>query len=629
MFTLNVISLVLYTTLWLAHDNAPSFVHSTDILFVPNGDHLQNEMLLSILYNSRHSKACAPKRTHQLIHLLLILSGQIELNPGPRTVKFPCGECFQAVKWGQKAIACDSCDQWYHKTCIEMNSILYDNYEDNADLSWECCNCGVKNISLSLFNSTLESSTNSSLSPPRDNNTQQKRTPKQLRILCINFQSLWDKKEQLDEALLEEDIDIVIGSETHLDPCHKSSELLPPTYKCYRRDRKDTKGGVIIIVKKELITEEVKKSDSCELISIKIQTHKQPIIITSCYRPPMSPLTETSNICNEIKTLTASFKNNPHWFGGDTNLPDIDWENNSIVGHQYAKIINESFLDTFDDCGLEQIVRFPTRINNTLDIVATNRPTFVNRCIAYPGLSDHNTSALVDIVCHPIRSKPTKHKIFLWNRADKIPIKNQIRTEIANFINNHTIDSPVNEMWRNLTHIIENAMLSVPSKFTSTRYSQPWLTRKCKQLSRRKKRAYNRAKRTNRTDDWEKFKHLTRESRKACKSAFNEYVKKCVCPDDNINPKKLFRFIKSRKCENDGVAPLRDSGHLHIDDAKKANILNNQFSSVFSKPDDIVPPLIGPKCKSMPEINITSNGVTKLLNELNPNKVQIMCHRDF
>ena len=269
---LNVIVLVLYSTLWL-EEHASNFVHPTDISFVPDGDHLQNEMLLSILYNSRYSEARAPKRTHQLIHLLLILSGQIELNPGPRTVKFPCGECFQAVKWGQKAIACDSCDQWYHKNCIEMNSILYDNYEANVDLSWECCNCGVKNISLSLFNSTLESSTNSNLSPQRDN-SQHKRTPKQLRILCINFQSLWDKKEQLDEALLEEDIDIVIGSETHLDACHKSTELLPPAYKCYRRDRIDTKGGVIIIVKKELITEEVKQSDSCELISIKIQTHK-------------------------------------------------------------------------------------------------------------------------------------------------------------------------------------------------------------------------------------------------------------------------------------------------------------------------------------------------------------------
>ena len=30
------------------------------------------------------------------------------------------------------------------------------------------------------------------------------------------------------------------------------------------------------------------------------------------------------------------------WIAGDTNLPDIDWTNNAIVGHQYVKQINET-----------------------------------------------------------------------------------------------------------------------------------------------------------------------------------------------------------------------------------------------------------------------------------------------
>ena len=40
---------------------------------------------------------------------------------------------------------------------------------------------------------------------------------------------------------------------------------------------------------------------------------------------------------------------------------------------------------------------------------------------------------------------------------------------------------------------------------------------------------------------------------------------------------------------NIGVPTLKDKGNTIIDDEKKANILNNQFSGVFSEKDEITP----------------------------------------
>ena len=51
---------------------------------------------------------------------LLIISGDVELNPGPTSAKYPCGVCSRPCKNNQPAIQCDSCDTWIHKKCIQI-----------------------------------------------------------------------------------------------------------------------------------------------------------------------------------------------------------------------------------------------------------------------------------------------------------------------------------------------------------------------------------------------------------------------------------------------------------------------------------------------------------------------------
>ena len=446
------------------------------------------------------------------------------------------------------------------------------------------------------------------------------RKVKQLRMLTVNFQSIRNKKEELELILINEDIDIVLGSETHLTPCITDSEILNPKYKCYRRDRGDGYGGVIIITKKDLLVEEITNATSCEFISIKIQTESQPLILATAYRPPNSNVDEANHICNELTKISRKYKSSPIWFGGDMNLPDIDWSIDSVTSYQYSKEINEAFIQTFNACNLEQIVDFPTRGSNILEIVSTNRPNLVNKCVPYMGMSDHETTVLVDIECNTKRCKPTKRKIFLWKKVNMAQMKELVSAEVIGFLQENTTFTQINQLWLNLKGIIEAAMSLIPSKFTSTRYSQPWITRECKRIIRMKQRAYNRAKRTKLQNDWDYFKTLVKTARKACISAYNQYISDCVSTDIKNNPKRFFTFIKSKKCENTGIPPLRDKGKTISDDELKANVLNNQFASVFSKKDNIVPVMPSVNIPPMPDIHITEEGVIKLLIELNPYK---------
>ena len=66
---------------------------------------------------------------------------------------------------------------------------------------------------------------------------------------------------------------------------------------------------------------------------------------------------------------------------------------------------------------------------------------------------------------------------------------------------------------------------------------------------------------------------------------------------------------------------MKENGQLHSDGRRKAEILNNQFCSVFTSEDTTnIPKLTGPPNTEMPKFEITAQGVTKLLEGLNGGK---------
>ena len=46
--------------------------------------------------------------------------------------------------------------------------------------------------------------------------------------------------------------------------------------------------------------------------------------------------------------------------------------------------------------------------------------------------------------------------------------------------------------------------------------------------------------------------------------------------------KKLFQYLKNSRTNQQGIPPLKQNGNLHTESKDKANILNQQFQSVFT-----------------------------------------------
>ena len=67
-----------------------------------------------------------------------------------------------------------------------------------------------------------------------------------------------------------------------------------------------------------------------------------------------------------INLMCATFKNKNVILFGDFNLPSINWINFVPV---YSDVMFEQFLDCVLSNSLNQIVKFPTRLNNILDLI--------------------------------------------------------------------------------------------------------------------------------------------------------------------------------------------------------------------------------------------------------------------
>ena len=196
-------------------------------------------------------------------------------------------------------------------------------------------------------------------------------------------------------------------------------------------------------------------------------------------------------MCISIEELSSRHRNYVLWVGGDLNFPDINWPDCTIQGHSYPEDINHRFIDMLLTTHTEQIITTPTRQNNILDIFITNRPSLTSQSHTIPGLGDHHEIS-IHSSAQVHRTKLTGRKIHIWRHADIDKLKQDARTFTTSFTETFTINSSIHTMWDNIkSNLTQLHEQHVPSKFTTTRFHQPWITTEIMRIPRRKQRAYN------------------------------------------------------------------------------------------------------------------------------------------
>ena len=175
----------------------------------------------------------------------------------------------------------------------------------------------------------------------------------------------------------------------------------------------------------------------------------------------------------------------------------------------------------------------------------------------------------------------------------------------------------VNDMYEEFQNSLETAMdTHIPSKIVSKRNQTPWINKRVKRLHKRNQRAYNQYSKNRDEVSYEKFRGARKTTFRETRSVYRKYVNEVV----SDSPKKFWSFVKNLKVDTIGIPTLKKDGKLESDNRAKAEILNDQFKSVFTKENPQLPSVPELNTPTMPDIIISVEGVAKLLHDLNPSK---------
>ncbi|XP_019628840.1 PREDICTED: uncharacterized protein LOC109473420 [Branchiostoma belcheri] len=275
------------------------------------------------------------------------------------------------------------------------------------------------------------------------------------------------------------------------------------------------------------------------------------------------------------------------------------------------------------DNGLTQIVEDPTRGVNTLDLILTNRPAQINRTQVIPGISDH-LAVYTELEVKPLRRRQIPRKVPIYAKANWEGFR-EFANNLADKVRAAEPSSNINHLWNILKNgLLEGIKTYIPHRTTKRKDSHPWLNPNLRRKIKHRDKAYKASEKTGRPSLEAKFLRLKREVQRELRKAYWEYVEEIITPESDENSdtcrKKFWKFIKHQRTDHSGIAPLKDKGRLITDSQQKAELLNAQFHSVFTRETPAIPTRRGRKTKPMPKISIHKQGVLKLLQNLNPTK---------
>ena len=159
----------------------------------------------------------------------------------------------------------------------------------------------------------------------------------------------------------------------------------------------------------------------------------------------------------------------------------------------------------------------------------------MKKCKQLPVVSDHDV-VFVQASTRVPRNKPPQRRILLWKQADVDSLHNSIHEFSDTFIGSNTTSTDINQLWDSFKTFCSSAISVFFQNCPLPALASP-RSPGAQKGSRRKKRAFRRARQSDKPEDMAHYKRLQKDTKYECKKAYNSYVRDTVSSDKN--PKKL------------------------------------------------------------------------------------------
>ena len=444
-----------------------------------------------------------------------------------------------------------------------------------------------------------------------DSTVEQSAIKDKFSVIHYNIQSI-SKKIELIEAELS-NFDIICLTETWLDYRTTDDTLALKGYNLYRRDRTgDNHGGICVFAKRNIFTR--RRNDlelpDVECIWIEVSTRQRKILIGTFYRPPNSSPAILSSIEDSIGLAY------------DTNAQNIliTGDFNLDIAKQSS---NKKVSDICQHYNLNQLITAPIHYtetsSSTIDLFLTsNKDNVLLSGVGEPFL-DQNVRYHCPIYCVFNLDKTTspvyKRHIWLYDRGDYQSLSYELSETDWDSLKNRD---------EQLTKL---ASKHIPNKTIKVRKTDPvWLNNNIKRLMRKRKRLYDKYRKTNNIATFEHYKHVrnkvTSEIRKSKKTETDKLAEKLE--NNNNGPRDWWKTLKNfiKPDHESSIPPLTKDDNIYSHEEDKANLLNEHFTeqTILDESNASLPPSQNIPPHTLESILISEEEVESTLKSLKTGK---------
>ena len=347
-------------------------------------------------------------------------------------------------------------------------------------------------------------------------------------------------------------------------------------FNVFRRARDRRGGGVALVVKKALKGYRRPDLEHSDLEILMIDVSSANIIVCVFYSPPVNVRVTTIRFVEHIRSLSHEVIQRLVILG-DFNVPDVDW-----TGRSARTLHGHALLEAAREFNFKQIVDFPTRLENILDLAFLPVAVPYDCLEAIPAPTDK-----CDHLALQFRAFVRKRNARLISR---------LRWKFDDRLNAEFKESLKNIDWFSLfaghdasekAVILEDTVVSIAKNFhhltrVKQRFGQVSYPSFVTRALRRRDRVFRRwrdctvgPRKDQLRQKWRKCSRLA-----DCKAKQYQQHQVMQAATSTRNQKKFWRLVKS-SADVQSVPPLWNdqSSAFEFTDSAKANLLNDWFVS--------------------------------------------------